>query len=50
MKHLRKLTKTQKIFLEQQGLNSKEFLMERKDFESYTFYHIPSAKLVTMRR
>ncbi|WP_407647634.1 DUF6906 family protein [Clostridium brassicae] len=50
MKHLRKLTRTEKVFLKEQGLNPKEFLCERKDFESYTFYYISTGKLVTMRR
>lgn len=50
MKNPKKLTRNQKLFLEEQGLNPKEFLLERKDPESYTFYHIPTGKLVTMRR
>ncbi|WP_179122348.1 DUF6906 family protein [Caloramator quimbayensis] len=50
MKHLRRLTREQKIFLTKQGLRHKEYLLERKDADSYTFYHIPSGKLITMRR
>lgn len=50
MKHGRKLTRKQKAFLEEQGLNPEEFLLERQDYESYTFYYIPTGKTITMRR
>ncbi|CCJ32860.1 DUF6906 family protein [Caloramator australicus] len=38
MKHLRRLTREQKVFLSRQGLKPKEYKLERKDADSYTFY------------
>lgn len=37
-------------FLDDYGYDYKEFLFVKKDAESYTFYHIPTAKEVTLRR
>ncbi|WP_392486760.1 DUF6906 family protein [Haloimpatiens sp. FM7315] len=50
MKHLKKLTREEKKFLKAQGFSPKEFLMERKGFDSYTFFHKLTKKLITIRR
>ncbi|WP_461206881.1 DUF6906 family protein [Clostridium sp. DL1XJH146] len=50
MKHLKRLTKYQKIFLSKQGLDPKDFLLERQTFECYVFYSIKNKRLVCLRR
>lgn len=51
LKKLRKPSRNEKIYLEEQGLKPKEHLLERKDAESYTFYNVKTGKLLPpMRR
>lgn len=50
MKNPKKLLRKEKVFLVNQGLNPGEYLLERKDTDSYTFYHVPTKKLITIRR
>ena len=38
------------VFMEEYGLNFKEFLFIKEDAESYTFYHVPKSKKVILRR
>lgn len=49
MKKLRKLSRTQKIFLEEQGFKSEDFLFERKDAWNYVFFNIHTKQLVEFR-
>lgn len=49
MKKLRKLTRTQKRFLEDQGFVAEDYLFERKDAWNYVFYNIHTKQLVEMR-
>ncbi|CUO21889.1 MULTISPECIES: DUF6906 family protein [Clostridium] len=50
MKKLKKLTRDQKRFLSNQGLNSRDFLIERSTPESYVFYNIHTKVLWNFRR
>ncbi|MBU3107180.1 DUF6906 family protein [Clostridium gasigenes] len=50
MKKLRCLNLQQKIFLENEGLKPKDFLMERVTLEDYVFYNIHTKMLWEMRR
>ena len=38
------------VFLEEYGLNFKDFLFIKEDAESYTFYYVPESKIVILRR
>lgn len=50
MKKLQKLTTEQKQFLTNEGLNPREFLVERVTPESYVFYNINTKVLWNFRR
>lgn len=50
MKNPKGLKRRHKIFLEQQGLNPGDFLLERQTANDYVFYDKKTGKLVTMRR
>lgn len=50
MKKLKKLTREQKEFLENNRLNPREFLIERVTSESYVFYNINTKVLWNFRR
>lgn len=50
MKKLKKLTREQKKFLIVEGLNPKDFLIERATPDSYVFYNIHTKMLGDMRR
>lgn len=50
MKKLRKLNIKQKIFLKEQGLNNKDFLIERVTIDKFVFYNIHTGVLWEMRR
>lgn len=50
MKKLKKLTREQKGFLRNNGLNPREFLVERAAPESYVFYNINTKVLWNFRR
>lgn len=50
MKKLKKLTREQKAFLANNGLNPREFLIERATPESYVFYNINTKVLWDFRR
>ena len=47
---LKELRLRHMVFLEEYGLNFKEFLFIKEDTESYTFYHVPKSKKVILRR
>lgn len=38
------------VLLNDYGYDYQEFLFVKKDAESYTFYHVPTNKEVTLRR
>lgn len=50
MKNPKKLNLKQKIFLEEQGLNPKDFLIERATIDDYVFYNIHTGMLWELRR
>ena len=50
MKKLQKLSREQKEFLSNEGLNPREFLVERAIPESYVFYNINTKVLWNFRR
>lgn len=50
MKKLKKLTREQKKFLGNNGLNPREFLVERATPESYVFYNINTKVFWELRR
>lgn len=50
MKKLQKLSREQKEFLSNEGLNPREFLIERATPESYVFYNINTKVLWNFRR
>ena len=50
MKKLQKLSREQKEFLSNEGLNPREFLVERATPESYVFYNINTKVLWNFRR
>ena len=50
MKKLKKLNREQKQFLTNEGLNAREFLVERVTPESYVFYNINTKVLWNFRR
>ena len=50
MKKLQKLSREQKEFLSNEGLNQREFLVERATPESYVFYNINTKVLWNFRR
>lgn len=50
MKNLKKLTREQKKFLADNGLNSREYLLERATSENYVFYNIHTKVLWNFRR
>ncbi|MEG1256876.1 hypothetical protein [Clostridium sp.] len=50
MKNPKKLSYNQKQFLSSQGLDPKDYLIERSEADSYTFYNVKTEQLVTIRR
>ena len=50
MKKLQKLSREQKEFLSNEGLNPREFLVERATSENYVFYNINTKVLWNFRR
>ena len=50
MKKLQKLTREQKQFLTNEGLNPRDFLVERATPESFVFYNIHTKVLWNFRR
>lgn len=50
MKHLKKLTRDQKEFLEKERLNPNDFLIERATPEEYVFYNKYTEALWTYDR
>ena len=50
MKNPKKLTMKQKKFLDEQGLNPNEYLLEGISPYDYTFYNVRENKLISMRR
>ncbi len=50
MKKLKKLTREQKKFLVDNGLNPREYLVERATSENYVFYNINTKVLWDFRR
>lgn len=50
MKKLQKLTREQKQFLINEGLNPREFLVEIATSENYVFYNINTKTLWNFRR
>ena len=50
MNHLKNLTLEQKKFLMNEGLNPREFLIERETPENYVFYNINTKVLWNFRR
>ena len=50
MKKLQKLNRDQKQFLINEGLNPREFLVERATSENYVFYNINTKVLWNFRR
>ena len=49
-KRLKDLKIRRIVLLDDYGYDYKVFLFLKKDAESYTFYHVPTAKEVTLRR
>ncbi|MEG2918853.1 MAG: hypothetical protein RR851_13070 [Clostridium sp.] len=50
MKNPKKLKFRHKVFLEDQGFNPDDFLIEREDAWNYVFYNIHTKQLMDMRR
>lgn len=50
MKKLKKLTREQKRFLSNQGLDPNEYLLERATSEEFVFYNIHTKVLWNFRR
>lgn len=50
MKKLKNLNLKQKQFLVEQGLNPKDFLIERSTVDDYVFYNIHTKMLWELRR
>lgn len=50
MKNLKRLTLKQKRFLENEGLNSEEYLIIGSPMDCYKFYHIKTKREVAIRR
>lgn len=50
MKKLKKLTREQKRFLSNQGLDPKDYLLERATSDEFVFYNIHTKVLWNLRR
>lgn len=50
LENCKELKEKQKIFLEEQGLNPKEFLSLETSADHYKFYYIKTGKEVVIRR
>lgn len=50
MKGLKELSRRQKLFLEDEGLNSSDFRIIRKTADDYIFYNTRTKKELEMRR